>query len=679
MNRKKMTLNEELNQIKKLFGHMNMPIIIKEAVVGPGGPGKNVLGSLDSGSSIAKYVGTEVSKEIEDAIILASKNSDAITKSLGKQVSTFADLETAYPGLSKSDVAVSIIKLMEKETAKNLLSNLSEKLSSVNLSNLDLNMSKLVNQEVQSLKTNLTNLKTGSLKQLSDPTTADAAAELLPGTITKIRGIINGISDTSLPSTTKQSLLDTLDGIESQINTKILSKEIEDLAQPNINNPSVTPSQTITLNNSITSNNSFVNVLDKIDFTKMSLYDGTLTKEQLLDKFNKNVSYGLNMVWKNNDETGWGYIPKYGFESLGIPDLRDYMKKNITRMIEVDPSTGRWKVEFGSGSNVIEPPRLRVTNIVYGAGTSGYKSIEITADDFKKGGSTYREGPLVEETMTEQQIIDLTNDVIQKRLDWLDSPAYKERRMMATLETPEEVDTAILNIKKYMNENLTIKFGFDNELWEKGWAGGAWQYAHGYNYRIKEDGTILNQNKTIKVGPLKNLEDLRGTLDHEVDHIMSATLDGGTTIKAYNNLKNILGPKLSQIDPDFIKNNPFLSFFTQGRTDKEWLTYVGNNQETIARLNRLNFWFKKKYGLSDQSELTSEQVDTLWDEYINVWRQGQTPEGYWDVKILLDAFYNTRPWDRKVNKIKMREDLRTMLNASFAIGGMIALNQFGEE
>ena len=678
MNRKKMTLNEELNQIKKLFGHMNMPIIIKEAVVGPGGPGKNVLGSLDSGSSIAKYVGTEVSKEIEDAIILASKNSDAITKSLGKQVSTFADLETAYPGLSKSDVAVSIIKLMEKETAKNLLSNLSEKLSSVNLSNLDLNMSKLVNQEVQSLKTNLTNLKTGSLKQLSDPTTADAAAELLPGTITKIRGIINGISETSLPSTTKQSLLDTLDGIESQVNTKILSKEIEDSIQIT-NNQSMGTSQNLSFDKSIISNGSFVNTLDKIDFTKMSLYDGTLTKEQLLDKFNKNVSYGLNMVWKNNDETGWAYIPKYGFESWGIPDLRDYMKKNITRMIEVDPSTGRWKVEFGSGSNVIEPPRLRVTNIVYGSGTSGYKSIEITADDFKKGGSTYREGPLVEETMTEQQIIDLTNDVIQKRLDWLDSPAYKERRMMATLETPEEVDTAILNIKKYMNENLTIKFGFDNELWEKGWAGGASQYAHGYNHRIKEDGTILNQNKTIKVGPLKNLEDLRGTLDHEVDHIMSATLDGGTTIKAYNNLKNILGPKLSQIDPDFIKNNPFLSFFTQGRTDKEWLTYVGNNQETIARLNRLNFWFNKKYGLSDQSELTSEQVDTLWDEYINVWRQGQTPEGYWDVKILLDAFYNTRPWDRKVNKIKMREDLRTMLNASFAIGGMIALNQFGEE
>ena len=231
MNRRKMTLNEELNQIKRLFGHMNIPMLIKESVVGPGGPGKSALGSLDSGSSIAKYVGVQVSKDIEDAIVLASKNSDAITKSLGKQINSFADLEVAYPGLSRPEVAMIAIKSMEKQTAQNLINNISEQLAPVNLNNLKINLTKLTAPEVQSLKTSLTDLESGSLKQLSDPTTADAAAEILPITITKIREEINGISDVSLPLTTKQSLLDTLDGIEAQVNTKIISKEVEDLVQ----------------------------------------------------------------------------------------------------------------------------------------------------------------------------------------------------------------------------------------------------------------------------------------------------------------------------------------------------------------------------------------------------------------------------------------------------------------
>ena len=100
MNRRKMTLNEELNQIKKLFGPMNMPLTIKESVSG-GGIGKPIaVSAIDSGSSMAKYVGTQVAKEIEDAIVFAAKNSNAITKALGKQINSFGDLELAYPGIS---------------------------------------------------------------------------------------------------------------------------------------------------------------------------------------------------------------------------------------------------------------------------------------------------------------------------------------------------------------------------------------------------------------------------------------------------------------------------------------------------------------------------------------------------------------------------------------------------
>jgi hypothetical protein len=682
MNRRKMTLNEELNQIKRLFGHMNIPMLIKESVVGPGGPGKSALGSLDSGSSIAKYVGVQVSKDIEDAIVLASKNSDAITKSLGKQINSFADLEVAYPGLSRSEVAMSAIKSMEKQTAQNLINNISEQLAPVNLTNLKINLTKLTAPEVQSLKTSLSNLESGSLKQLSDPATADAAAEILPITITKIREEINGISDVSLPLTTKQSLLDTLDGIESQVNTKIISKEVEDLVQVS-NNQSLGVSQNLSLNNSVISSNSFVNTLDKIDFTKMSLYNASLTKEQLLDVFNKNVSYGLNLVWKSNDEKGWNYIPKSGFESWGIPDLRDYMKKNITRMIEVDPSTGRWKVEFGSNSGQPIPVVNKSINVTTGSGTSGYKQIEISPDDFKVGA--LRVGGKVEETMTEEQLVKLVDDIIQKRFNWLDSPEYKRRRMNATLETSEEVDSAILQIKKYMNEDLKFIFKLDPDKYMDNNLGmasqSAWVYADRNGLTPNDSSTLGVGVREIEIQPHKNLETIKGTIDHEVDHIMSATLDGGTTYKAYKNLKSYLGPKLLKLDPKYKEKNPILSLFDTniGNTTEDWLKYVGNNEESFARLNRLNFWFKEKYGLSDQSELTKGQVDTLWDEYTTKWRRGETPEGYEDIKWLLNGFYETNPWDRKVNKVKMKEDLRTILNASFAIGGLIALNQFGEE
>ena len=220
MNRRKMTLNEEINQMKKLFGHMNMPLLIRESVGNPVKGG--ALVALDSGSSIARYVGVGVSKEIEDAIVLASKNSDAITKSLGKQINSFADLEVAYPGLSRSEVAMSVISSMEKQTAKDLVFNISSQLAPVNLYNLKINLTKLTAPEVQSLKTSLSNLESGSLKQLLDPATAEAAAEILPVTINKIKGIINGISDSSMPAATKQSLLDTLDGIEAQASTVMI-------------------------------------------------------------------------------------------------------------------------------------------------------------------------------------------------------------------------------------------------------------------------------------------------------------------------------------------------------------------------------------------------------------------------------------------------------------------------
>ena len=567
MNRRKMTLNEELNQIKKLFGYMNMPLTIKESVSG-GGIGKPIaVSAIDSGSSMAKYVGTQVAKEIEDAIVLAAKNSDAITKALGKQAETFSDLEGYFQGTLRSEVALNAFKLMEMSSAKTLMYSISKKLGPVNLKNLQLNMTELMVQEVQSLKTSLSDLETGLLNQLKDPVTADAAAELAPALITKIKGIINGISDSSMTSTTKQSLLETLDGIEAQANTittKIAANEVTD---------NLPPTQVV----------------------------------------NKDV------------------------------------------------------------------------NVTTGSGTSGYKRIEVSPEDFKIGA--LRIGGKVEETMTEEQLVNLVDEVIQKRFAWLDSPAYRQRRMAGTLETPEEVEAAILEIKRYMNEDLEIIFKFDPDSYAMNNSGRAYQYSWWYfekknNIPANDLLKIGNKEKKITIEPGENLTKVKSTLDHEVDHIMSTALDGGTTYKAYKNLKDYLSPKLLKVDVNYKKNNPILSFFEAPLNKKvtDWLEYVGNYPETMTRMNRLHFWFKKKYGLSDQSELTKENIDVLWDdEYMTKWRNGEAPEEVWDIKDILDAFYKTNPWNRKVNKVKMKEDLRTILNATFAIGGFIALNQFNEE
>jgi len=357
MNKRKLTLNEEISQINKLFGYMNMGPIIKESTIGPG---KNVLSSLDSGSSVAKYVGVKVSKEIEDAIVLASKNSDAITKSLGKQVTTFVDLLSLYPGFSKSEVALNIIKSMEKETAKNLVENLISQIGVVNATNLKINITKLTVPEVQTLKTNLNNLELTSLKQLSTPETSQAAAEILPITINKIKGIINGISDSSMPAATKQSLLDTLDGIEFQINTRLISGELEDSEQVIINKNLVDDidSDVLSINvsplrfgfdlsdtrgkiDSTDFNEDFINY-DKITFSStdeigswkeetLSFYSGYMDPEDPVPAFYNHLMFsikdGFNDMVNGEVEMGLKKLPIGGFERYGVDNFREFIKK----------------------------------------------------------------------------------------------------------------------------------------------------------------------------------------------------------------------------------------------------------------------------------------------------------------------------------------------------------------
>jgi hypothetical protein len=78
------------------------------------------------------------------------------------------------------------------------------------------------------------------------------------------------------------------------------------------------------------SNNSFVKM--KPDFTN-------ILNAKNMDDYNKLIAKAI----KNND---FQYISSKGFEKFGIPNFRDYLKNNIAKINEVDPSTGRWSVIF---------------------------------------------------------------------------------------------------------------------------------------------------------------------------------------------------------------------------------------------------------------------------------------------------------------------------------------------
>lgn len=78
------------------------------------------------------------------------------------------------------------------------------------------------------------------------------------------------------------------------------------------------------------SNNSFVKM--KPDFTN-------ILNAKNMDDYNKFIARAI--------KTGnYSEISSKGFEKFGIPNFREYLKNNISKINEVDPLTGRWSVVF---------------------------------------------------------------------------------------------------------------------------------------------------------------------------------------------------------------------------------------------------------------------------------------------------------------------------------------------
>ena len=78
------------------------------------------------------------------------------------------------------------------------------------------------------------------------------------------------------------------------------------------------------------SNNSFVKM--KPDFTNIK-------NSKNMDDYNKLIANAI----KTGD---YSYISSKGFEKFGIDNFRNYLKNNISKINELDPTTGRWSVVF---------------------------------------------------------------------------------------------------------------------------------------------------------------------------------------------------------------------------------------------------------------------------------------------------------------------------------------------
>jgi hypothetical protein len=71
---------------------------------------------------------------------------------------------------------------------------------------------------------------------------------------------------------------------------------------------------------------------ENIDFTKFS-------NKMSFDDLNKSIATAIKT--KN-----WNLVPRAGFEKFGIPNMREYLQNNISKINDLDPTTGRWSVIF---------------------------------------------------------------------------------------------------------------------------------------------------------------------------------------------------------------------------------------------------------------------------------------------------------------------------------------------
>jgi hypothetical protein len=309
---------------------------------------------------------------------------------------------------------------------------------------------------------------------------------------------------------------------------------------------------------------------------------------------------------------------------------------------------------------------------------SGTPKVSVKYMDFELGATTSDFKVVKDVFPPNDVLLSEIKKIIDRRLAWLRSPEYYSRRMKLTGESTEEIDVAVEKIRKYIDEDLIIKFERDPSRTAYGVASQEPRL-----YRTNE--VLEGGRKEILIQPQETNIQMFNSLDHEIDHIMTAVIDGGASGKANKTLLDNYKGVLNLNHPVYNTFNWIKDVFEgiKGGEIKlkrnDWTKYLNDDAEKVARLNRLNNYFKNKYNLSDQTKLTDENMDSLWAEYIDEWIPNGAPEGLEDIKFLLDEFYDKNPIKRSFFESSLKKELKNALNVTFAISALITMNSFEEK
>jgi hypothetical protein len=203
------------------------------------------------------------------------------------------------------------------------------------------------------------------------------------------------------------------------------------------------------------------------------------------------------------------------------------------------------------------------------------------------------------EGLTKQHIA----DALEGNLSWIESPEYLRRRMATTGETAEQVTKDVQALKNRF-ANTKIKFT------DKGLGKNKLGDLIGGDYSANPFDIFAKLNKdVIRINPNQTLEEIIGTIDHEVGHALSPALKNPKLYKNYPFIPTTHGNNLR----DWGNEQGFFNKLWKGDRSKDYV-YLEDPAEQQVRYNRFNAKIREDLNLPrNEGTLTDEQFDQWAD------------------------------------------------------------------
>jgi hypothetical protein len=216
------------------------------------------------------------------------------------------------------------------------------------------------------------------------------------------------------------------------------------------------------------------------------------------------------------------------------------------------------------------------------------------------------------EGLTKQHVA----DILENNLNWIESPEYLKRRMATAGESAEQVTKNVQALKKRFKNT---KIEFTNKGLGKNYG----------TYSGNSSNLISNIRKdVIKIKPDLSLEEMIGTIDHEVGHALSPAIKNEKLYKNYPEL-SITEPEKRSFAQEFFNLKPYSA-------DEEHLNYLGLPEEQQVRAIRLNNKVREDLGLPQTEPVSEEQFGNWVENHYNPNLKKLHTSGFNDVTDLLD-------------------------------------------